>query len=307
MGVLTVSLFEFLKSVDSFFFDYTISTTFLSYFRILVTSFILIDFIYLRKDILSHITPEGLYPFKNYIKKYKEGIFFPYSLFSISQLGKSKLFSYIIYYLFYVFAAASVLGVFTKFSMVGLFITYACIQNRAITIWSTAGDQVIKLLLLCLIFTDCSAKFSIDYLLNAAQPENYSNGWSIRFFQVYLSWIYFNAGVAKSKDSLWQNGEGLKYAALNPGWGNNLKNIKSKFLRESVYTFFNSKFAKIINYAIMLMQFCAPLFLWLKDTKLIYLLILASFHLGILVFLRLNNFGPLMIVSLFSFLDYLFK
>ena len=251
----------------------------------------------MRKDILSHIVPNGIFSANNFLNVHKDGMHIAATLFQVREMYNSKFFSYLIYYLFYVFSFASLLGIFTNFSLLMLFIVYGSIQNRAIPVWSTAGDQVIKLLILCLGLSKCGEVFSIDSL-TINNPENYVNGWPIRLFQVYLSWVYFNAGVAKTKDSLWGAGKALRYATLNPGWGKRYGYVVKLFDREST---------KILNYSVIIIQFFAPLFLWLKDTRLIYTLILMSFHLGIFMTLRLGYFGPVMIVSLFSFLDFLFK
>jgi len=293
-----MNFFDMIKSVDSFFFDYTVSTTFLSYLRIIVCSFVLIDFIMLRRDILSHILPNSLFPYKSFLKINSEQIYNGYNLFSIKDLCKSATFSYFMFYAFYFFALASILGIFTSFSLLALFVIYVSIQNRAVPIWSTAGDQVITLLILCLAFTKCGEKLSLDFLMNNLQAQDYSNGWPIRFFQIYLSWIYFNAGVAKTKDSLWYSGEALRYALFNICWGKR---------HAYIVKLFNNKLTKYANYSIILIQFFAPLFLWLNDTRFIYVLILMCFHLGIFLFLRIGYFGPLMIVSLLTFFDYLFK
>jgi len=293
-----MNFFDVIKSVDSFFFDYAVSTTFLSYLRVIVCSFVLIDFTILRKDILSHMLPEGLFPYRHFLKINTEGIYNGYNLFSIKNLYKSAAFSHFMFYSFYFFALTSLLGIFTSFSLLALFVIYVSIKNRAVPIWSTAGDQVIALIILCLAFTKCGEKISVDFLMNNSQAQDYSNGWPIRFFQIYLSWIYFNAGIAKSKDPLWLSGKALRCVLLDIGWGKRYP---------YVVKLANNKLLKYANYSIILVQFCAPLFLWLKDTRLIYVLILMCFHLGIFLFLRIGYFGPLMIVCLLTFFDYLFK
>jgi hypothetical protein len=293
-----MNFFDMIKSVDSFFFDYAVSTTFLSYLRIIVCCFVLIDFIILRKDILSHILPNGLFPYQHFLRINSEKLYNGYTLFSIKKLYKSETFSYFMFYSFYFFALASILGVFSNFSLLALFVIYTSIQSRAVPIWSTAGDQVITLLILCLAFTKCGEKISVDFLINNLQAQDYSNGWPIRFFQIYLSWIYFNAGIAKSKDPLWSSGEALRCALFNICWGKRYAHVVK---------IFNNKLTKYANYSIILIQFFAPLFLWLNNTRFVYVLILMCLHFGISLFLRLGYFGPLMIVALLTFFDYLFK
>lgn len=293
-----MNFFDMIKSIDSFFFDYLVSTTFLSYLRIAVCSFVLLDFIILRKDILSHILPNSLFPYQHFLRINSQPLYNGYTLFSIKNLYKSEAFTYFMFYSFYFFALASILGVFSSFSLLALFVIYTSIQSRAAPVWSTAGDQVITLLILCLAFTKCGEKISVDSLMNNLQAQDYSNGWPIRFFQIYLSWIYFNAGVAKTKDVLWAKGQALRYSLFNICWGKRYP---------YVVKIFNNKLTKYANYSIMLIQFFAPLFLWLSDTRFIYVLILMSFHAGIFLFLRLGYFGPLMIVALLTFFDCLFK
>lgn len=293
-----MTFLELVKSIDSFFFDYYVSTEFLGLFRIAVCSLVIVDFFILRKDILNHLLPNKLFPYKDYLRIKDSDKYPNMSIFAFRALGNSKLFTHIMIYLFYVFSFASLLGIYTNFSLIALLFVYGSIQNRAIPIWSTAGDLIIKLMILCLALTECGQKLSIDYILRDFTALQFTSGWPIRIIQIYLCSIYFSASIGKSGDLLWQLGDAVKYSSLNPCWGQ-----RSSYVNK----FMDGKLSKILNYSIMYLQFFAPLFLWLKDTRFIYTIIMMSFHLGILLFLKIGYFGPMFIVALFTFFDSVFK
>lgn len=293
-----MTFIELIKLIDSFFFNYSVSTEFLGLFRIAVCSLVIVDFIALRKDILTHILPNKLFPYEDYLKIKDSEKYANMSVFAFKIFGNSELFSHIMIYLFYVFGFASLLGIYTNFSLIILLVVYASIQSRAIPVWSTAGDLIIKLMILCLALTECGQKLSIDYIFRGFTADQFSEGWPIRIIQIYLCSIYLAASIGKSHDLLWQQGNAVKYSSLNPCWGQ-----RSNY----VHRLMDSKLSKILNYCIMYMQFFAPLFLWLKDTRVFYAISLMFFHLGILLFLKIGYFGPMFIIALFTFLDVLYK
>ncbi|NBP01018.1 MAG: hypothetical protein EBU90_12950 [Proteobacteria bacterium] len=293
-----MTLIDLIKSIDSFFFSYTVSTEFLGIFRIAVCSLIIVDFLILRKDIISHMLPNGLFPYEEYLRISSSSKYGNISIFSLFKLYKSEVFSYISIVLFYVFAFSSLTGIYTNISLFLLFIIYTSIQNRAIPIWSTAGDLIIRLMILCLALTKCGAQLSFDSFLASGPKIFYAEGWPIRIIQVYVSYIYLTAAVAKSRDKLWVSGNGVKNSILNPCWGQ--RSWWSHALA-------NSRLSKLMNYGIIFIQFFAPIFLWLSNTRIFYTLLLMGFHFGIMIFLRIGYFGPIFIIALLSFLDVIFK
>ncbi|MFN7115865.1 MAG: restriction endonuclease subunit S [Saprospiraceae bacterium] len=109
---------------------------------------------------------------------------------------------------------------------------------------------------------------------------------------IQVCFVYFFTAVAKSEGSLWQKGTALYYVMRVEEFRATSWNIP---LTENIY------FVVIGTYFTMLVEIAMPFLVWFKRTKFFILLLMSALHIGIWIFMRIDNFSTIMIATYFVF------
>jgi len=279
--------------LTNFFLDYQVKTSFAAFIRVITCGYLVYFLASIIKDALYFSHPNKIFSGKQYLlvnQKFKK-----ISLFNI--FPNSLLAQKLIFILCFIFGITSILGFLTNISILLFFIFFMSIQSRIFPILSTGGDSISRVLLLALLFTDCGSRYSLDYLLNLSSDLPVVDGFGIRIVQITVCGAYFVSALFKINDSFWVKGETLRNAMFSLNWG-----------RRLFINFFNKQIVyKPMNYLIMLFQFFSPILFYLKETRLLAIIFGISMHLGIIIFMRLGFFGPIMVVSVMYFTNQYFK
>ena len=276
-------------------FNFQIKSSFAAFLRVLTCGFVLSFVAWHIKDIVFCCHPKKIFSYTNYIK-FCENLYPQISLFNIKTLGQSVIFLNIIFGLFFISGLCSIFGLLTNLSILIFLITFISIQSRAFPVFFSGGDVVSRILLLSLFLTDCGSRYSIDNLLHWSTNLDLIDGWAIRIVQGTILGGYFVSGINKINKNCWADGLALLYSIFSGLWGRrlNLEILKYDIIHKSLS--FGSLFIEIVN----------PILFLFKETQNIALLIAASLHLGIIIFMRLGFFGPIMLVGLSFFCNRFF-
>jgi hypothetical protein len=277
-----------------FFLHYQVKTSFTAFLRVITCGYITFFIAWIIKDALYFSHPNKIFSGKDYISinKNKCGQISLFNIFPDSILAQK-----LIFILFFVFGVMSTIGLFTNISILFFSIFFISIQSRIFPIVSTGGDSISRMLLLALLFTDCGSKYSLDYLLKISSNLSTVDGFGIRVIQMTVCGAYFTSALFKINDYFWVRGEALRNAMFSLNWG-----------RRLFINFFNKQIVyKPMNYSIMFFQLFSPILFYLKETRLLAIIFGILMHLGIIIFMRLGFFGPIMVISVMYFTNQYFK
>jgi hypothetical protein len=99
--------------------------------------------------------------------------------------------------------------------------------------------------------------------------------------------IYFKSGIAKANSDVWYNGIATYYIfSIERFQGTSLNTIIAK----------NSFFVTVSTYFTLFLELFYPVLVWFRRSRLILVIMAASLHLGIYVFMMLHDFELLFIV-----------
>ena len=286
-------------NIYNFIFNYEIKASFGAFLRFITSSFIIIFLSWHLRDILNFSHPNKIFSYANY-RRFCEDKYPQISLFNIKCFGESILFHKLIFILFFVSGLSSALGLLTNFSIFIFMITFISIQSRVFPCFFSGGDVISRVLLLALLFTDCGAKYSMDYALQISSNAEVINGFFIRVVQLTICLGYITNAIRKLSNPsgylTWIRGEAVKNAFLSGIWG-----------RRLLPEFFKNKYIyRPMTYSVVLYELLSPLF-FVNQTRSIILIFGLVFHMGTIIFMRLGFFGPMMLIALAFFANEYFK
>ena len=124
----------------------------------------------------------------------------------------------------------------------------------------------------------------------ALQPS--INGVAVFLIQVHIALIYLLSGFDKLLTESWRNGEVMNYIVE-----------LDYFVHPTVQSFHSPTGNLIISWFTILFELAFPFLIWFNFFRIPLLLIGIIFHLGIILFLNLPDFGVMMIICYAIFLN----
>lgn len=244
--------------------------------------------------------PQGLLPYTDYQAYTRKNQF--YTLFDLSS---SNLLVDIIFIGGIVVAICYIIGYRTRImSILMAIITFSLyFRNPEIT---HGGDNILRILLIYLIFARVGAYFSIDAYRKKRLKEKPSKT-LFTFFQENQTWqaikavfhnfawiacilqvvfVYFSSGAYKIMGEMWQSGTALYYASR-------VQDFYTPHLTELLWMF--EPLIVMMTYFTVIFQVSFPFLLLNRYTKYIAILSACSLHLGIAIFMGLADFSWIMI------------
>jgi hypothetical protein len=279
--------------IFNYFFKYKVYADFCAFLRFTSCAYLIYCLFHIRKDAWNFSRNDSIFNSKSY----KDFCNFHYIQISLFNYFESALAQKIIFICFFVFGIFSAIGLLTNISIFIFLVCLVSIQSRIFPIIFNGGDSIARLLVLCLLLTDCGSKYSIDNLIGISTNHEQVDGWAIRLFQINIVFIYFWSSLYKLNDAFWTNGTAVRNAVASKLWG---KRIAIKYLSIPIIS-------KTLAYSVLIFEYFAPILLLVPDTRIVASFFAVLMHLGICIFMRIGYFGPIMVISAFSFMNSLFK
>lgn len=194
------------------------------------------------------------------------------------------------------------IGFFTRyFAILAWFLNY--VLNNTIEPFSYGLDCFFYISLFYFTFMPISKNLSVDkYIFKYKEKCSIEATYSLRILQFHVCAIYLSSGFEKLMSSQWQSGNALWFSLMKPQF--------------SQFDFsFLAHFPIIIalsSYFVIIIESFYFIFIWIKKTRLFWLISITALHLGIGVCLGLWIFALTMIVLNWSafgsqYIEYFFS
>jgi hypothetical protein len=260
-----------------------------SVIRIGFALIVLIDLAVLAPDLRMWFSEDGVLP-----AGMGEQIINEHAITLFSYLPHTD---WVLYGAFTIFVAQTVLllvGWRTRIQAIGVFIWLVAFQHRNYAIVD-AEDTVLRMFAFYLALCPAGWAFSLDARRRPADAPT-PIPWALRLIQIQVSIIYLSSAIEKCLGDHWTRGTALYYVSrLDDAFG---KWPMPRFPFESMTT------VKLMSWSVLALELLLPVFLWIKRTRTIALVVAIVFHLAIDYTMNLFLFHWLMILGLLSFAEY---
>ena len=190
------------------------------------------------------------------------------------------------------------LGLFSRASIILVYLGLISIQHRNIYVHHS-GDHLLILAAFYLMFAPIGAALSLDRVLKIwlsptlpAREHEQVSLWAFKAYQIQFMLIYWQTSWAKIAAPTWWDGTALYYVFRH-----------AEFSRFPVPIVPDNLFLlKIFTWSAILIEFCAWIFVWFKETRYPVLLSLVALHLGIDYAMNIPIFEHIMLASLVIFI-----
>jgi hypothetical protein len=216
---------------------------------------------------------------------------FPHPHANIFQFFKPSLeVAYAIMFLYGASLVTSILGFFTRTSMVIAFICMVSLHQRNIWLLSSS-EMLMRQITLFLLFSPCGHALSIDSLLFNKVKDH--TVWVWRLIQIQLSVVYVWTAWHKIQGDTWFDGSAVYYASRIES----LRNFTIPYLMDSV------TFLKLSTWGTLVVEFSLGTLIWVKELRKPVIIGGILFHLGIEYLMSIPFFELIMITLLINFIS----
>jgi len=173
-------------------------------------------------------------------------------------------------------------GIFRYFTPLLLYISVEIVQ-RAYPFILNGGDNLLKFLLLYMIFTDCYRYFTLNNSTGQKKDSisYFVNQISVLSIKIHLSLIYFVSAIFKLNAKVWFSGVATYYTLqLERFKGTEMNNILAK----------NGIFVTLSTYITLIWELAFPFLAWHKTGKYVVFALGIMIHLGIYIFMMIHDF-----------------
>jgi Vitamin K-dependent gamma-carboxylase len=178
--------------------------------------------------------------------------------------------------------------------LIGLFSREAAIATvflHLCAVKSTSGltygvDNFTSIGLFYIMIAPLPDRWAVDsWLRNIARKDNHLQGFHRRILQLHLCLIYFFGGITKSAGTGWWDGASIWYALIRPPF--NLLSPETLIIWKHLFP--------ILSISVCLLETAYPLFIWLRKTRMLWLVAVITMHLAIGLAMGLYLFALVMI------------
>lgn len=224
--------------------------------------------------------PHGIWPHDRFLESQP--------FLSVWQLSASPVFSHAVYLVGLVVALAFTLGYRSRLAAVLHWLMIWSLQERNPLI-TDGGDNIMRIVLLFLVLVNTGAYFSLDArrlrpplapVLRQSMAIVHNVG--VLLILAQLAMLYMSTGLYKAMGELWQNGTALYYILR-------VDEFSWPGVAEFVYR--NAYLVVLGTYGTVLFEVAFPPALFNRWTRYAMILIGASFHTGIALFMGLVTFA----------------
>jgi hypothetical protein len=176
---------------------------------------------------------------------------------------------------------ALILGSYTRIATIGVLIAYFCLEN--VTITSDGGDNVLRIVLLYMVFFHDLVTSSTK-IKPGVRVFIHNIAVKMTIFQIIV--LYLVSGTLKLQGDVWFNGTALYYITGVEQFSTNIVWLKSLFSNPIVTT--------LATYSSVVYQLGFP-FMLSNRYHLVWVFMGIGFHLGIFLVMGLTTFSLIMI------------
>ncbi len=196
-------------------------------------------------------------------------------------------------------AIAFTVGFKTRLATIILYVLQTSMNNRDWFIMN-GEDHIFRMLLFYSCFAPLSFSFSLDNYFRKKDLEKKGLKenrelpfvWTVRLMQINIALIYIISLPNKLTDDIaWINGEAIYWTMANNMWSHQM-------FVEYFYKW-DCLLSKIFTYGTIFVEGLFPILVWIRKTKLISIIVITSFQLGIAVLIPNITFFTLSMVCSF--------
>jgi uncharacterized membrane protein YphA (DoxX/SURF4 family) len=262
-------------------------------FRIMIGMLLLKDFISLFFNRSSIFSSKGIVSYEMYLDITN---YFHLNWTYVNFNNQTNVIIFCI--LGILFSITFLLGVFTRLSAVVLFFLLFLFKIRALYLLDGA-DNVISVMLPFFVFLDSYClidsleKYKLKVIAKFEPYVSITGKWFSIAMILQICVIYLFASFHKLQGDVWIEGTALYYILNSDDFSASSLNaiITSSMIVIKFFTWFT-----------ILFQFSFPFLVWFKETKFAMLLLGISFHIGIFILMRIDNFSFVMLACYSIFL-----
>jgi hypothetical protein len=178
--------------------------------------------------------------------------------------------------------------------LIGLFSREAAIATLFLhlcAVKSTSGltygvDNFTSIGLFYVMIAPLPDRWAADsWLRNRSRKDNHLQGFHRRILQLHLCLIYFFSGITKCAGAGWWNGTSIWNALIRPPF--NLLSPETLIAWKHLFP--------ILSISVCLLETAYPFFIWLRKTRVLWLVAVMTMHLAIGLAMGLYLFALVMI------------
>jgi hypothetical protein len=197
-------------------------------------------------------------------------------------------------------AVALMLGLFTRFQLVSIFVLYTSFVHRNFLIFD-GEDVLFRLMPFYLLFSPAGKYCSIEnwWASRKNRDENQAPKlypiWPLRLIQIQTSAIVFFSAIEKLKGTQWFGGTAIYYVSR----------LDDMFYRFPVpeFIFESLMLMALMSWAALLLELGVPIAVWFSKTRRAALVLAFLFHISLDYMMNLNLFQWMMMVGWMSFIQ----
>jgi hypothetical protein len=178
------------------------------------------------------------------------------------------------------------LGLFSRLAAIVAWFVHLCAAESG-GLLAYGADNFMTTALFYLMLSPLPSSYSIDHWVVKPKPSNpQALGFWRRVLQVHLCFVYFIGGLAKFLGNGWWDGSNL-WRSL----------IRAPFNLISPDLLVQFKYAlPLLGISICLLEVSYPVFIWIKGTRLVWLVCILAMHAAIGLMMGLYLFALVLIV-----------
>lgn len=278
-----ISFKSFIKAWDKFFFEEK-PTDGLGVFRILWIGLIFIYYLLDISNIHDFYGPQAIISLKTVKSQY------PYVHGNLFHLfGDNYQFVYTLFALYGVALLSSLIGFYTKTSLIIVILCMTSFHQRNIWLLSSA-EVLMRTMTLILLFTPCGNSLSVDSLRSKELPKS-KPVWGVRLLQIQLAVVYVWTFWHKLKGETWFDGSAVYYATRLES----LTNFQMPFLLDSIWAL------KFATWGTLILELALGTLIWFNEFRKPLIFLGIAFHLSIEYLMSIPFFELYMVVLLLNF------
>jgi len=178
------------------------------------------------------------------------------------------------------------LGLFCRPAAIIAWFLHLCVAESG-GLLAYGADNFMTTALFYLMLSPLPDRYSFDRWVVQTKPKNPQLfGFWRRVLQVHLCFVYFIGGLAKCLGSGWWNGSNLWHSLIRPPFNLVSPDILVRF-----------KYAlPVLGISICVIEVSYPICIWLRKTRLIWLICILAMHAAIGLMMGLYLFALVMII-----------
>ena len=178
------------------------------------------------------------------------------------------------------------IGLFSRPAAIIAWFLHLCAAESG-GLFAYGVDNFMTTALFYLMLSPLPDRYSLDHwLLRTRLKDSLLLGFWRRVLQVHMCFIYFIGGLAKCLGSGWWDGSNLWLSLTRPPFNLISPDLLVRF-----------KYAlPILGIAICLIEVGYPIFIWIRKTRLFWLVCIMAMHVGIGLAMGMYQFALVMIV-----------